>query len=154
MKIRTGFVSNSSSSSFVCEVCGRVESGWDGSPSDFDMIECENEHTICLEEMLEDQDSDEDGKYDYRCPERCCPICKFVVFSEKDLARYLLKKHNIPREEVFAEVKKANKRRKKLYDSEYNTYVCTKLGLARDKILEEVKTTFATYREFEDSLRK
>jgi hypothetical protein len=30
MKIRQGFVSNSSSSSFVCSVCGVSESGWDG----------------------------------------------------------------------------------------------------------------------------
>lgn len=30
MKCRSGFVSNSSSSSFVCNVCGESWSGWDG----------------------------------------------------------------------------------------------------------------------------
>lgn len=47
MKIRNGFVSNSSSSSFTCDVCGTTESGMDASPSDFDMSSCVNGHTFC-----------------------------------------------------------------------------------------------------------
>lgn len=42
MKIRTGFVSNSSSSSFVCDVCGNIESGWDLGLNDAEMCECVN----------------------------------------------------------------------------------------------------------------
>lgn len=44
MKIRTGFVSNSSSSSFICDVSGEVYSGYDAGLSDFDLMECTNEH--------------------------------------------------------------------------------------------------------------
>jgi hypothetical protein len=47
MKIRSGFVSNSSSSSFICNVCGTVESGRDMSAKDFEMTECVNGHTFC-----------------------------------------------------------------------------------------------------------
>lgn len=47
MKIRNGFVSNSSSSSFTCDVCGTTESGMDASARDFDMKECVNGHTFC-----------------------------------------------------------------------------------------------------------
>jgi hypothetical protein len=47
MKIRNGFVSNSSSSSFTCDVCGTTESGMDASPGDFDMSNCVNGHTFC-----------------------------------------------------------------------------------------------------------
>lgn len=47
MKIRSGFVSNSSSSSFTCNVCGTTESGYDASLSDMGMFECVNGHTIC-----------------------------------------------------------------------------------------------------------
>ena len=47
MKIRNGFVSNSSSSSFVCNVCGNVESGMDASASDLGMPECVNGHIFC-----------------------------------------------------------------------------------------------------------
>lgn len=49
MKIRSGFVSNSSSSSFICNVCGTVESGMDMSASDFDMETCIQGHTFCLD---------------------------------------------------------------------------------------------------------
>ena len=47
MKIRKGFVSNSSSSSFICEVCGDVQSGWDMPIEDAGMYRCENDHTFC-----------------------------------------------------------------------------------------------------------
>lgn len=47
MKLRKGFVSNSSSSSFVCDVCGYTESGWDMSLEEAEMYECENGHTFC-----------------------------------------------------------------------------------------------------------
>jgi hypothetical protein len=47
MKIRNGFVSNSSSSSFVCNVCGYERSGWDMNLWEAEMIECENGHIFC-----------------------------------------------------------------------------------------------------------
>ena len=52
MKIRNGFVSNSSSSSFICEVCGQDASGWDMSLSDAEMYECENGHVFCEDHAL------------------------------------------------------------------------------------------------------
>jgi len=47
MKVRFGFVSNSSSSSFLCDVCGDMQSGMDANLSDMDMSSCENGHTYC-----------------------------------------------------------------------------------------------------------
>ena len=44
MKVRHGFVSNSSSSSFMCAVCGEIESGYDLSLSDCEMSRCEHGH--------------------------------------------------------------------------------------------------------------
>ena len=52
-KIRNGFVSNSSSSSFVCDLCGYETGGWDMCLSEAEMFECENGHTLCDEHMLQ-----------------------------------------------------------------------------------------------------
>lgn len=52
MKYRLGFVTNSSSSSFICDVCGRVESGYDASVGDFEMVECECGAVYCIEHKI------------------------------------------------------------------------------------------------------
>ena len=49
MKFRKDFVTNSSSSSYVCEICGRTESGWDMGLSEAEMMECVNGHTFCCD---------------------------------------------------------------------------------------------------------
>ena len=196
MKFRTSFVTNSSSSSYICEICGRTESGFDMSVGDCEMAICENGHTFCQSEMLElpskeemittilenaynediydyntgnyktipteelkTMDEDElfeifcgEDKY-YNVPECVCPICQFIEYSESDLSAYLLKQHGVSREEVFAEVKQFNKRRKKLYDSEYITYVCKKFDLDPTRIVAGWKEKFGSYSEFVKWLR-
>lgn len=54
MKIRKSFVSNSSSSSFTCDVCGANESGMDLCLSDINMSECVNGHTFCNNHINKD----------------------------------------------------------------------------------------------------
>lgn len=198
MKIRTSFVTNSSSSSFVCEICGRTESGWDMALSEADMMECVNGHIFCCAEALDFTMSKEEmikmilknewnkdvwdrSSYNYRdyteeelyakdvdelfatfcseggyygVPEDVCPICQFIEYSDYDLSKYLLKVYGISRDEVFTEVKKFNKRRKKLYDSEYVTYVCKKFDLNPTEIVANWKTEFGTYSEFQKWLRE
>lgn len=46
MKKRKGFVSNSSSSSFICDITGREFSGWDMGLVDAGMYSCKNNHTF------------------------------------------------------------------------------------------------------------
>lgn len=184
MKIRKDFVTNSSSSSFVCEICGRNESGFDLCLSEAEMYECVNGHIFCCDEALDmpnkkemvkliledkynrcseaelfEMDEDElfnkhltDGGY-YAVPECMCPICQFIEYSEYDLSAYLLKEYGVSREEVFAEVKKLNKRRRKLYENEYITYVCKKFDLNPTEIVASWKERFGTYNQFKKWLR-
>ena len=195
MKIRTDYVTNSSSSSFVCEICGRNESGFDISLSDVEMMECVNGHVFCCEEaidmpskaemikmILENEWNkerwtpggykdyteeellvmDEDYLFNYFCseggyyevPECVCPICQFIEYSEYDLSAYLLKEYGVSREEVFAEVKNLNKRRRKLYENEYITYVCKKFDLNPSTVVTGWKEKFGSYSEFEKWLHK
>lgn len=195
MKFRKDFVTNSSSSSYVCEICGRSESGWDLGLGECEMMECVNGHTFCCDEALDMPTKEEmmkmilengwfnrwdsgiqdyrayteeeiaamdeniifdewitDGGY-YEVPECMCPICQFIEYSEYDLSAYLLKEYGVSRDEVFAEVKQLNKRRKKLYENEYITYVCKKFDLNPTEIVAGWKEKFGTYHKFKESLR-
>ena len=192
MKFRKDFVTNSSSSSYICDICGEVNSGYDISLSECNMMECQNGHVFCCHEALElpskeamiktilenewnkqvwNYDLDEymdysetdllnidddtlferfmsDGGY-YEVPECVCPICQFIEYLECDLSAYLLKKYQIPKEEVFNnEIKKFNNRRKHIYDIEYITYICKKFDLNPAEIVSNWKKEFKSYADF------
>lgn len=184
LKFRRDFVTNSSSSSYVCEICGRTESGWDLGLDDAEMYECVNGHIFCWDEALPLPSKkkmiqlilqnkynsntyeqlitiDEDSLFEehltdggcYAIPECMCPICQFIEYSEYDLSKYLLKKYQISREEVFAEVKKFNKRRRKLYENEYIAHVCKQFDLNPAEIVASWKEEFGTYSNFAKWLR-
>ena len=53
MKVRIGFVSNSSSSAFICNVCKETASGWDIGLTDAGMYECNGGHYFCETHLLE-----------------------------------------------------------------------------------------------------
>lgn len=53
-----GFVSNSSSSSFVCDLCNRAEEIYDDSVGDNIDCRCENGHNLCRSHMLDLQIND------------------------------------------------------------------------------------------------
>ncbi len=148
MKIRNGFVSNSSTTSFTCCACGEVAAGMDLSLSDIGWYECDNEHNICPSDLLEDVPESDAEEWRYHIPESCCPVCKFAIFTAKDLANYLEHTTIITRASVFAVVKQANKRRKKLYDNEYVMYACEQMGVTRETIITAIRAKFTTYRDF------
>jgi len=99
MKVRTGFVSNSSSSSFTCDACGGVESGWDACLSDVYMFNCANGHTVC--------DSHHDGSIDdrYSVPSEQCPICQLKILSNDDLIKFMLYTTGKSRDDVLGEIR-------------------------------------------------
>lgn len=148
MKYRKDFVTNSSSSSFICDVCGRVESGYDLTLPEAEMMDCINGHTFCWSEMLETIE------YNgcYGLPESACPICSFIEYKESDLMRYLKKEYKVPYEEVLKEMHKFNKRRTDIYDHEYIVYVCKKFNLIPAEIVSSWKERFGSYKDFHDWL--
>ncbi len=121
MKIRKGFVSNSSSSSFICEVCGEDVSGMDIGLAEAEMVECKGGHTFCeghqsesvlTEEQMKkvldeqgvelDEDDDiecayEDWRYEsewrYEVPKAECTICQLSTVTDGVMLAYLLKKY-------------------------------------------------------------
>ncbi len=104
MKIRTGFVSNSSTSSFVCEICGYNEgyTDADGCFRDFDMIRCKNNHVICKQHTVEELTEDEIE--DNELTEEHCPICSFKNFSNEEFITYFLNKNDTTREKIAAKI--------------------------------------------------
>jgi hypothetical protein len=83
-----------------------------------------------------------------------CPVCQFKAYCDGEMATYLLKTREVPRDEVFAKIKEANKRRKKLYDSEYITEVCARFSLNEDSLLAELKEKFTDFSEFTKFIRR
>jgi hypothetical protein len=179
MKTRQGFVSNSSTSSFTCDLCGEEYSGWDASPwdRDYGCLVCPNEHVMCEEHVKEEAEPPMDkgcehefdrdnAEFCSECGEPawvesdeatmssdCCPVCKFEAYSDSEMAKYLLKTREVPRDEVFAKIKAINKRRRKLYDPEYIADVCERFSLTEDSLLKELKDKFGTFDEYAKFLR-
>ncbi len=148
MRKRFYFISNSSSSSFICEICGRDESGWDLCLSDAEMVECENGHVFCRDEIIDSDNDFADLDEEYEISEKYCPICNFEEPSYKNLRSYFLKTTDITNETVFEEIKKVNKRRKVLRDHEYVEYVLRSKNITTDQVLQNLKETYGTYKEF------
>ena len=77
MKIRGGFVSNSSSTSFVCNLCNRSEFGWDWDEAcGHGMAVCEHGHMMCIEHF--DHPDHIELYKDIEVESKYCPICNLI----------------------------------------------------------------------------
>lgn len=113
MKIRNCFVANSSTSSFICNVCHEVFAERDLCLSDIDMIRCVKGHYVCCEHMsselkqkYDDYEDTEEYAYEgrYEVPSECCPICMLEEISDKDVKSYIEKKYDITYEGIRKEI--------------------------------------------------
>lgn len=126
MKSRNGFVSNSSSSSFICAICGELESGWDVGCSDFDMFRCRKcgreVHIGCVNFSDELQSDFDCSDYNLEeMPSKFCPFCNMERISQDMILWYMYKKYHTDEFKEVAEIK-----------SKFRTYdeLCRYLGVA------------------------
>jgi hypothetical protein len=94
MKFKLDFITNSSSSSYICDVSGEIFSERDASLSDFDLVQCQNGHTFLSDYLIRNGDedieyTDEDEEY---VAEKHCPICQFKRVKKEDLF-YIMAHH-------------------------------------------------------------
>ena len=127
MKIRHGFVSNSSSSSFICAICGDLVEGWNSS-YDRDLTCYDCGHEVCgdhprreatIQEMKdfiakEGETCEEDEIVEcfqellddeYEEPAFLCPLCNLDAIPDFLFMNYLLKIFKINEDSMRKEIK-------------------------------------------------
>lgn len=159
MKTRSGFVSNSSSSSFTCNVCGESQSGMDMSLSDFDMFECENGHTVCNghQRKVEITDADKRGvllgklaKRTWKKPEEVVKETEEInsmTSADLDEAYREYRYSDVP--SVLCPICSFEK----LDDTEGLLYLLKKSGLTREQLAAQIGGEFKTFTVFSAYIR-
>jgi len=102
LKIRLDFVSNSSSSSYIIDETGCIESGYDAGLDDFDLVECVNGHILEEDHVIKNDDMEIDD-FD-EIPKEYCPICQMKTASIFDVYKYAFKKLGMSYEELKKEM--------------------------------------------------
>lgn len=124
MKIRLNFISNSSSTSFTCDICGRTESGMDCCLEDCGMVEssygvyCEDHlltplsdicHELYAKEYSQGECDEEDDwpEWEVRSeiPAQHCPIFNLKNIPDPILLTFLLKEAQIDKEDVAKKIR-------------------------------------------------
>ena len=118
MKYKKGFVTNSSTTVYICDVCGNDVAGMDISLSDAEMFICTKGHTFCEDHKVTpkepsepactgNEDIDEDDEYDdrYETDPKFCPVCQLEVLTTGDEVVLLRKMVKMTHHEILAQVK-------------------------------------------------
>lgn len=173
MKFRLDFVTNSSSSSYICEVCGQVESGWDLGLSEAQMYECANGHTFCenhvhvsfdRKDLLIELANDMIKK----CKERTNSIVSDRYWKERleGAEEDLAKVEGMDESEIEDTIEEYEYRYQfptslcpicsfqELSDTDLVQYMLKKYNTNRTEILAEMRRVFGDYDSFKEKIRE
>lgn len=155
MKKRMGFVSNSSSSSFLCEVCGEIESGMDLCLGDAGYCECADGHVFCEGHKLEKVKEEKEEKKVKEKKPCCCEMKKCECEDEDedededddydDDDEY--DEYHVP----IAECPVCQF--KTLTDVDGFTYMQKMHNVTVPQLLSQISSTFPSYKMFSEFLR-
>lgn len=169
MKVRKGFVSNSSSSSFICEVCGNVEGGYDCSLADIEYVQCENGHIMCAshavftEEMV---DKCVNANYDtmakvYLDLDNEAENADGKKILKEDLTTIVSQKYLTARSDTFSDFGYDDGIPKEfcpicnlhsIDDSSLLSYVLIKHGSTREFVANKIRKLFTSRAEFDAAI--
>lgn len=168
VKIRSGFVSNSSSSSFVCDVCGAAESGMDAPAYDLGYVECPScGHTICMSCLLKEVDKhviDEEYAHAIELIKSCKKDCnqfkekvenlkEFIDNDYKDIELLLDTFHCIDCDINIVRAICPICNMAVVIDSDLLKYIFKNYNLDKDDVVNNIKK-FKTYDDFLKSLNE
>ena len=154
MKVRTGFVSNSSSSSFVCVICGDNVSGMDMGLCDAEMFECVVGHVVCDGHAVNNQvnfyDLDLEGKREY-CLARTDYESTKKTIKEAEYENELddLYSDEIQYEERYDTPSKNCPccTLDRLCDSQVTEFLLSEVKLTREDVVKQIQGRFKNYAE-------
>lgn len=152
MKIRLGFVSNSSSSSYTCSVCGSTESGMDMNLRDAEMVECVNGHDVCVNHLSQ-ADLPIEAKRKALMTDQYLSVesrNEIRLMSDEEVEERFEDEGIYHYPEEYCPICQF----KAIEKGDILAYLMKEYNLTDDAILETLKTKFKTYGEFLDSLKK
>lgn len=149
MKIRHGFVSNSSSSSYTCDSCGATHSGWDLCISEAGMAECVNGHVFC-----ESHTSFKFDDYDRTIDEK-----KKFLLNDPDMKDKIQDISDEAIEDLFGEwigeVRSSMPASicpfcslEDVTDKELISYWLKSTGITRQQVMKQIRSRCPTYEKF------
>ncbi len=160
MKIRKGFVSNSSTTTYTCDVCGEEAAGRDISLSDWGMFQCINNHTVCEKHEIHvtgdmkktmllnytDEWSNDKG-------ETVRKEAKEIIDEDGDWEELF--------EETFEEYTYESPEErcpicqfKEISSDETIRYIFKKNNTTKEEVMAEMKKTFSNYKELKEYLKE